>query len=78
MHWKKHSQQTPTFGCNRGSCYNTVLSQDYLNKRHTIFVGNRYSPKLFSVLHENGTNAFGIVQKKPQEQATKERKIEKR
>ena len=47
-----------------GAVVTTLLSPDYLNKGHTVFVDNWYtSPKLFSTLHDNGTNACGTVRK---------------
>lgn len=47
-----------------GAVVTTLLSQGYLNKGHTLFVDNWYtSPNLFSVLHDNGTNACGTVRK---------------
>lgn len=40
----------------------TTLMKDFINKGHNLWVDNWYtSPKLFSLLHQNKTNACGTV-----------------
>lgn len=55
-----------TFNKSLGKFENILLTlmEPYMNKGHTLFVNHSYtSPMLFSWLHENKTNACGMVKK---------------
>lgn len=54
------------------------LLRPYLDKGHTLHVDNWYaSPALFMFLHQNGTNACGIVKKRRKSMPKMDKKLKK-
>ncbi|XP_033359529.1 piggyBac transposable element-derived protein 4-like [Bombus vosnesenskii] len=70
------SQSTSTIGIS-GNVVMTLL-QPYFEKGHTLITDNWYtSPRLYTLLHEHKTNAFGTVRKNRSEMPRMEESLKK-
>lgn len=55
-----------------------TLLQPYLGKGHTLITDNWYmSPHLYTLLHENKTNAFGTIRKNRRDMPHMEEKLKR-